>query len=117
MTSYLTRVTDQTKSLGRQIDEWANVAIYGGRPGQTVSEHAALDAATGKIGACVLCGLLSVIVQWRHCSRTLDPNGPPTPPAAYVRAGLAFLILFGWVGSAVDTWMIHAANWLIAHLG
>ena len=107
MTSYLSRLRTATADLGaaavplgRQIDIWFNVTALGGRPGQTVSEHAAEDAAAGQRWACVLCQLLNIVVQPKHCQVTLDPNGV-TPLSADARAAGAFLVFSGAITIAV----------------
>ena len=99
--SYLSRVSTATETLGREFDVWCNVTFWGGKPDQTVSEHAALDALAGKPTGCILCAILSVLVQWQHCPKTLQP-GVTTPASAYARAGLCFIALLGAIGMRLD---------------
>lgn len=91
-------------NLGRQIETDARDAdvtysvLLGGKVGQTLSMRAALGARDGKRGWCVLCALLSVLVQRDHCRVTLD--GGPMPWMVYVRAAICFvaataLVLWG----------------------
>jgi len=105
--TYGSRVGGATEGLGETFDKWCNAVFWGGSPDQTVSEHAALDARAGLWPGCILCAVLAVLVQWQHCSKTLDPNAS-TPTSAYVRAGLCFVILLGLLGSQIA----HAVIWL-----
>ncbi len=122
MTAYLTRVATATADLGnavvplgRAIDIWFNVALLGGTPGETVSTHAARDAAAGQPWACVLCRVLSIIVQPRHCQVTLDPSGV-TPLSADARAGAGFLLLAGALAISVFVGVGAAVDWSILRL-
>ncbi len=99
-------------NLGRQIETDARDAdvtysvLLGGRVGQTLSMRAALGARDGKPGWCVLCALLSVLVQRRHCEVTLD--GGPMGWTVYVRAAICFA-----AATAVVVWGAWAlASWL-----
>lgn len=129
MTAYLARMAAATADLGsavipigRAIDCFFNVMFLGGVPGETVSTHAARDAAAGQPWACVLCKALSIIVQPRHCQVTLDPSGV-TPLSADARAGAGFLLLAGalaitvfvGVGALVD-WLAFQALPTLAHV-
>ncbi len=113
MTAYLTRVAAATQALGRAVDCWANAALYGGNPAQTVSEHAALDALAGKPIGCALCRVLSAIVQPNHCQVTLDPNGK-FPTSAAIAVGAAFLLLFGLLGAALDNAVAQLCGYLVS---
>jgi hypothetical protein len=111
MSTYLSQVSTASATLGRNFDEWIN-ALFGGKPDQTCSERTALAAQAGSIPGCIVCALLSVLVQWGHCKATLDPNGPPTPASAYVRAGLCFVLLMGAVGNG----LLLLISWTVSHM-
>lgn len=107
----LTRNVNDAKPVLRDYDVTANV-LTGGEPGQTLSTRAALGARAGIWRWCVLCRLLSWLVQRDHCEQTLDPNAT-VPASVYWRAGLCFavatLAVLG-VGGVALYWGVTAAS-------
>lgn len=73
--------------FGRAIDRVLNVLLFNGDDTATVSLHAALAERQGKRWGCVVCRVLSELVQRDHCAITLDPNSEASTGAA-IRAGL-----------------------------
>lgn len=77
--------------VGLAIDELLNVLVFNGRPDQTISLHAAISARGGKRWACVLCRLLSLLVERDHCEKQFQPG--PTPLTAALRAATCLAVL------------------------
>lgn len=71
--------------VGEELDRFLNVLLLGGQIGETISLHAATQAAAGDRWACVLCKWLHWTVERDHCPKTLTNTS--TPIAAGLRAG------------------------------
>ena len=81
--SYLSRLWSALKNDGMDLDKTEN-ALCDGDPNQTISMSAALAQQAGKPWGCVLCAILSVLVQSGHCKMQLA--GQPMTPWNYLRA-------------------------------
>ena len=81
--------------VGVAVDRVLNVLLLDGSDTETVSRHAAEAEVAGKRWGCVVCDVLSVLVQKHHCQLTLDPAVQEARGAA-IRAGL--VIALGLVG-------------------
>lgn len=61
------------------VSAWLNWFLARGwshyRTGQTVSEHAAIGQGLGYRPACLLCGVLHILLERDHCSRSI-PKDP-----------------------------------------
>lgn len=64
-------VESRLLQFGILEDEGLDVLAFDGKADMTVSTHAALAARAGKRWGCVLCAVLSVLVQHDHCEKTL----------------------------------------------
>lgn len=64
-------------ALGFIEDELLNVVAFDGKYNQTLSVHAALAARKGKKWGCILCKMLSWMVQKDHCEKTLTDEPIP----------------------------------------
>lgn len=80
-------------AVGIATDRWINATVWGGSANQTVSQHAAYEMMDGKRTGCLVCWLLSVLVQKDHCWLTLDPDETEAP-AASVRAAVLMILFF-----------------------
>jgi hypothetical protein len=93
--------------IGVAIDETLNVIFFDGQPEQTISEHAAIAQREGKKWGCIMCKILSFIVEQNHCAKQFTDK--PTPALAAFRAMLAMSVLvlplFGLYQLAV--WVCH----------
>ena len=58
-------------ALGFIEDELLNVVAFDGKYNQTLSVHAAIAARQHKRWGCILCKMLSWMVQKDHCEKTL----------------------------------------------
>ncbi len=58
-------------ALGFIEDELLNVVLFDGAYNQTLSVHAAIAARQHKRWGCILCKMLSWMVQKDHCEKTL----------------------------------------------
>lgn len=76
--------------LGLGLDEFLNVLILNGDPGDTMSDHAAVAQRDGKRWGCWFCDFLSVTVETQHCPKTLA--GENMTRLAALKAGA---MLFG----------------------
>ncbi|WP_428485936.1 hypothetical protein [Rhodopila sp.] len=86
-----------TARLGLAADRLLNVVLFNGDDTWTVSLHAAVARVEGRRWGCIVCGLLGVLIQRRHCALTLDPNTQESTGAA-IRAGLLILAVFAALG-------------------
>jgi hypothetical protein len=77
--------------VGIAIDEALNVLFFDGQPDETISLHAADAQRAGRRWGCVLCKILSVIVERDHCAKQFLPG--TTAPTAALRAGIALAVL------------------------
>lgn len=99
------------EKVGRQLDVLINVSFTNGAEGQTLSRHSAEVAAAGGTWGCVLCSILSVLVERGHCKKVL--SGAAESTLAMLRAGLAilgFLILLLGLGHLIWGAVILAAG-------
>jgi hypothetical protein len=78
--------------VGEVLDQFLNVTVLDGQLGESISEHAAVDAAAGKWWACILCKYLAVTVDPTHCQDTLA--GKQTSNIDGLKAGIQLLALF-----------------------
>jgi hypothetical protein len=92
--------TSYAGRVGVELDVLLNVLAFDGQNGQTVSEHAATAESAGKPWGCIVCRLLSALVQTGHCQLVLA--GDPTPTGAAVRALALILAAFGAIGFGAD---------------
>ncbi|MDE3023314.1 MAG: hypothetical protein KGI54_15945 [Pseudomonadota bacterium] len=60
-------------SVAVALDQFCN-AILGGDPAETISSRAAKARNEGKQWGCILCKVLSIIIQKNHCTKSLDAN-------------------------------------------
>jgi hypothetical protein len=94
LSTYLGRVFDA-------LDVLLNALVYpGARLKQTISVHAALDRRKGKRVGCILCAILGVLVQPRHCDQALTQA--PMPAGAAVRAALLLAAIWSLIGWGVS---------------
>ena len=63
----------------------------GAKNGQTVSQMAALAARDDKKWGCVLCSILSRMIEPDHCEQSLNGDQPTSQPAA-LRSGILLLL-------------------------
>jgi len=76
------------------LDEFLNCLLFAGNPQQTISVHAALAARQGKLWGCLLCRILSALVQPNHCADSLTENATPTSAALKAGALLSAILVF-----------------------
>ena len=86
--SYIARVALAT-------DRLLNATLLGGSDTETISHHAARKAEGGRPWACGLCAVLAVLIQSRHCQRSLDDETPGL--IASLRAGVCIFVAYGLV--------------------
>lgn len=96
--------------VGVAEDEALNVIWLDGRPDQTISLHAALEARKGTRWACILCRILSVAIEKDHCEKQF--TRAPTSTLAAIRAFLALLVL---LAPFAGLWFL--ARWAVTLMG
>lgn len=82
------------RRLGVETDVWLSV-LTGGPAGETISLRVARARLNGSRPACLVCQVLSRLVERGHCAKQL--NGKATAPDATLRAGIAIAVAFGLV--------------------
>lgn len=96
-------------NIGWALDVFLAALLLGANLGETMSHCSARRASAGAGWACVLCRILSAVVEPWHCPRTLASD--VTPKTAAMRAGLALtglaLCILGTVEIAVHL-VVHA---------
>ena len=96
--SAINRILTLLVQLGVLTDEGLNVAT-GGAANQTLSMRTATAARSGDRWACVLCNLLSILIQPRHCAKQL--SGEPMNPWNYLRAAACIFAIYGGIAGLI----------------
>jgi hypothetical protein len=84
---------------GRELDIMMNVVLFDGENGITVSEHSAEAMEAGKHWGCLMCKLLSALVQTDHCQDVLA--GQPVPTGVAIKALVLIVGVFAILGFGI----------------
>jgi len=85
--------------VGRELDVMMNVMLFCGASNVTVSEHSAEAMQAGKPWGCIMCKLLSTLVQKNHCELVLA--GQPITTAAGIKAVVLISGVFAAIGFGI----------------